>query len=229
MQSVARRSVRRSADLTRTDWWMLGYWFVNLLVFLHVVLFETPLWVTYAYNGLLYGIGAVVSYYSKTVRNAFVLGTVAGFVELGADAFLVRFTGTLVYPDSLPMLFDSPLYMPLAWAIVITQLGYLGVRLDDAYGRRAAMAGPSLVSMLLVGFYEYGAYYAGIWEYVSAPLFVLGTVPLYVVVAEGITFATLSEFVRLERPIRAGLVFGLVIGASYAFTYVLFAAIGGSF
>jgi hypothetical protein len=229
MQSVVRRPIRRSVELTRTDWWMLGFWFVNLLAFLHVVLFETPLWVTYAYNGLLYCIGAAVSYYSKMVRTAFVLGTVAGFVELGADSFLVQMTGTLVYPESLPMLLDSPLYMPLAWAIVIAQLGYLGVRLDEAYGRRAAMAGPSVVSMLLVGFYEYGAYYAGIWEYVGGPLFVLGTVPLYVVVAEGITFATLYEFVRLDRPIWAGVGFGLVIGASYAFTYVLFSIIGGSF
>lgn len=227
MQSVMGRSTSQLLELRRTDRWILGCWLVNLLVFLHVVVFETPLWLTYAYNGLLYGILAVMAYYSATIRNVFVLGTVAGLVELGADAFLVEFTGTLVYPDTLPMLLRSPLYMPLAWAIVITHLGYVGVRLAEVYGRRAAIVGPSLASMVLVGFYEYGAFYAGIWEYVSAPFVFLGTVPLYVVVAEGITFATLHEFVRLERPLPAGVGFGLVIGASYAASYLAFAALGG--
>lgn len=227
MQSVARRSVGVPVELTRTDQWILGCWLVNLLAFLHVVLFETPLWLTYVYNGLLYGIIAVIGYYSVTVRNVFVLGTVAGVVELGVDSFLVEFTGTLVYPESLPTLLSSPLYMPLSWAIVITHLGYVGVRLGERYGRAAAMVGPSVTAVTLVGFYEYGAFYAGIWKYVSAPLLLLGHVPLFIVVAEGITFATLYEFVRLDRPVAAGIGFGLVITVSYAATYFAFAAIGG--
>lgn len=206
---------------------MVGYWLVNLAVFLHVVLFETPLWVTYAYNGLLYGIGAAVSYYSATVRNVFVLGSIAGVVELGADAFLVEVTGTLTYPESLPMILSSPLYMPLAWAIVITHLGYVAVRLAEVRGRVAATVGPSILAMVLVGFYEYGAYYAGIWQYVDGAVLMVGTVPLYIVVAEGLIFATLYEFVRLERPVPAGVGFGAVITAGYVLTYVALSAIGG--
>ncbi len=212
--------------LTRTDRWILGWWLVNLVVFLHVVLFETPLWLTYVYNGLLYGIGALISYRSKLVRNVFVLGTVAGVLELGVDHFLVAYTGTLVYPESLPMLLSSPLYMPLAWAIVTTHLGYVGIRLGQRYGRTAAAAGPALAAVLVIGFYEYGAFHAGIWEYVSAPLLMLGHVPLYIVVAEGIMFATLHEFVRFERPILAGIGFAGVITVSFVGTYALFAALG---
>ena len=214
-------------NLTRTDRWMIGWWLVNLVVFLHVVLFDTPLWVTYFYNGLLWAIGAVISYYSRIVRGVFVLGTVAGILELGVDHFLVAVTGTLVYPDSLPMLFSSPLYMPLAWAIVTTHLGYLAIRLNDVYGRKIAAAGPSITAMALIGFYEYGAFHAGIWEYVSAPLFMVDHVPLYIIVAEGIMFATLYEFIRLERPILAGIGFAGAISVSYIATYLLFAAIGG--
>lgn len=220
-------SVNRSIGLTKTDRRILGWWIVNLVVFLHVVLFETPLWVTYVYNGLLYAIGAVISYYSKPVRNVFVLATVAGILELGVDHVLVSFTETLVYPESLPMLVSSPLYMPLSWAIATTHLGYIGLRLSQIYGRKAAAIGPSLAALLLIGFYEYGAFHAGIWEYVDAPLLLLGHVPLYIVVAEGIMFATLHEFVRLDRPLIAGVGFAFVVTLSFVGTYVLFATAGG--
>jgi len=195
---------------------------VNLVVFLHVVLFDTPLWLTYAYNGLLYAIGAVLSYYSPTVRNVFVLGTVAGVVELGVDRFLVETTGVLVYPDALPMLLSSPLYMPLAWAIAITHLGYVGTRLGEVYGRRAAAVGPSILALSVMGFYEYGAYYAGIWQYVDAPLALLGHVPAFIVVAEAVMFALLHEFASIERPVLAGLGFGALISASYVGSYLVF-------
>ncbi|MDY6764528.1 MAG: hypothetical protein SV377_02400 [Halobacteria archaeon] len=223
---MAKRPVPRSFELTTTDRWFIGWWTVNLLVFLHVVLFHPPLWVTYAYNGLLYAIGGVLSYYNGTVRSIFILATVAGIVELGADYYLVEFTGTLVYPQSLPMVLGSPLYMPLAWAIVTTHMGYLGVRLNEIYGPKAAVAVPSLVAVGLVGFYETGAYFAGIWQYVDAPFLMIGHVPLYIVVAEGVIFATLHRFVRLRRPILGGIGFGLVITVSFVGSYLLLAAIG---
>lgn len=220
-----RWSAFGSASLTETDWWVLGCWSVNLAVFLHVVLFETPLWLTYVYNGLLYVILLVMSYSSSQLRNIVVLGTVAGFVELGADHFLVTVTGTLVYPDSLPILISSPFYMPLAWAIVISHLGYIGIRLNDLFSRRMAIVGPSITAIMLIGFYEYGAFYAGIWEYVDAPLLLLGHVPLFIIVAEGLMFSALHEFIRLERPILAGAGFGLLITASYTMTYFIFSAL----
>lgn len=214
-------------ELTRTDRWMLGWWTLNLAVFLHVALFSMPLWLTYAYNGLLYLVGAAVAYRFPLVRNVFVLGTVAGVLELGVDHFLVAYTGTLAYPSSLPMLVSSPLYMPLAWAIVTTHLGYIGIRLARIFGRKAAAVGPAILATVLIGFYEHGAFHAGIWEYVDAPLFALGHVPIYIVAAEGIMFATLYELVRIERPVVAGVGFAFVITASYVGTYLLFASVVG--
>ncbi len=205
---------------------MIGWWIVNLIVFLHVVLFSTPLWVTYFYNGFLYVIGALIAFRSTLVRNVFIIGTIAGILELGVDHFLVAFTGTLVYPTSLPMLVSSPLYMPLAWAIVTTHLGYVGIRLAQVYGRKAAAIGPAVLAMTLIGFYEYGAYHAGIWMYVDAPLLMVDHVPLYIVVAEGVMFSTLYEFARLKRPVLAGVGFALAISLSYIGTYFLFAGLG---
>lgn len=227
MASTVRRAGRRRGVLTDTDRWMLGFWLVNLAVFLHVVAVDLPLWVTYAYNALLYCLGALLSYYSRTVRRVFVLGTVAGVVELGVDHFLVEHAGVLVYPDALPMLVSSPAYMPLAWAIVVTQLGYLGVRLGERYGRAAAAVGPAVTAVVLVGFYEYGAFYAGIWAYERAPLALLGHVPLFIVAAEGVMFGLLHEVARRFQPVAAGVAFGLVVTASYVASYVAFAAVGG--
>lgn len=200
---------------------MAAWFLVNLVVFLHVVLFEIPLWVTYAYNGLLFVLGAAISSREPVVRSIFVLGTIAGLLELGVDHFLVDYTGTLEYPTGEAMLLSSPAYMPLSWAIVTTQLGYVGVRLNDIFGRRVAAVGPGLAAMGLVGFYEYGAYMAGIWEYVEAPLVMLGHVPLYIVLAEGLMFGSLHELVRLDRPILGGIGFAAVIGGSYALTYTV--------
>jgi len=129
--------------LTATDRRVLGWLGVNLLVFGHVVAFETPLWLTYAYNGLLYVIGIGVALRSPGIRDIFVLGSVAGVLEVGVDAFLVS-TGSLVYPDSLPMLLGSPLYMPIAWALVVTYFGYFGRRLDEIAGPVAATLGPAV-------------------------------------------------------------------------------------
>jgi hypothetical protein len=212
--------------LRSADRQMIGWVGVNLLVFGHVVLFETPLWLTYVYNGLLYAIGIAIAVRFAAVRDVFVLGSVAGVLEVGVDAFLVSI-GALVYPDSLPMLVGSPLYMPLSWALVITYFGYLGRRLDEVAGPVAATIGPSVFAMVLVGFFEYGAHFAGIWRYEFAPLAMLGTVPAFIVAAEGVMFAALYWLVRLRRPLLGGVAFAAVITVSYLGAYTLFTALGG--
>ncbi|WP_336021774.1 DUF6989 domain-containing protein [Halobellus salinisoli] len=221
-----QRFAGTSHGLSSSDRQMLGWLGVNMVVFGHVALFETPLWLTYAYNGLLYAIGVWIAFRSSAVRDIFVLGSVAGVLEVGVDAFLVS-TGSLVYPDSLPMLVGSPLYMPLSWALVVTYFGYLGRRLSEEFGPLAATIGPSVAAMVLIGFFEYGAHFAGIWWYESAPLAMLGTVPAFIVVGEGLMFAALYWLVRLRRPLLGGVAFAAVISVSYVGTYVLFAALGG--
>lgn len=57
-------------------------------------------------------------------------GLVVGFAELPADAWLVYYTRTLDYSiGGGPMIWRSPLWMPLAWEVVAVQFGYIGLRL----------------------------------------------------------------------------------------------------
>lgn len=219
--------MRRNASgsrLTRADRWLLGWVAVNLAVFLHVALLAPSLPLAYAYNGLLYAIGGVLAYLDRTIRRAFLLGTVAGVVELAADHFLVEVASVLVYPEYLPFLLSSPLYMPLAWAIVTTQLGYLALRLDEEFGPRAAALGPAVLAMVLMGFYESYAYDAGLWAYEGGPLLAIGHAPLFIVLAEGLMFATVGYWLR-RGPLRGGIGFGVTIGVSYAGAYYLLAGI----
>jgi hypothetical protein len=63
-------------------------------------------------------------------------GVVVGFVELPADAWLVDYTRTLDYSiGGGPMIWRSPLWMPLAWEVVAVQFGYIGLRLWERFGK----------------------------------------------------------------------------------------------
>ncbi len=62
-------------------------------------------------------------------------GLVVGLIELAADAWLVDYTGTLDYSvGGGPMLWRSPIWMPLAWEVVAVQFGYIGLRLGERFG-----------------------------------------------------------------------------------------------
>lgn len=213
-----------------TDHLMLVWWCLNAVVFAHVVLASPPLWVTYAYNVGLYLFGGVVATLDQTVRRIFVVGTVAGVVELGVDAFLVEVSGTLVYPipesPVLTMLFSSPAYMPLAWAILVTQIGYLAHRVEETRGRIAAAIVPTAVAIVLLSVYESGASPAGIWTYVAAPLGFLGNAPLFILAAEAAMFVALPSFLRWRSPLAAGVGFGLWISVCYVVAYYLFLSLG---
>lgn len=211
-------------DLTETDLLVGGWLLLTPLTLIHVSFLADPLPATHLYNALLYLIGVAIGYKDKMVRRVLILATVAGFLELLADYFLVS-VGSLVYPHYLASLLSSPLYMPLSWAIAITQIGYITLRIDQRYGLRAAIVAPSVMAMVLIGFYESYAGTAGIWSYATAPFGTIGHAPVYIVVAEGVMFATLIYFLRRRNPVLAGVGFGLVIGASYVLSYVVFSAL----
>ncbi len=63
------------------------------------------------------------------LARLFALGLAAGVVELFTDFAGERVAHSLIYPAGEPLLWGSPYYMPLSWAIVFTQLGYLAWRL----------------------------------------------------------------------------------------------------
>ena len=68
----------------------------------------------------------------------FALGLAAGVLELFTDFAGERVAHSLIYPAGEPLLWGSPYYMPLSWAIVLTQLGYLAWRL-----RGSSAGGPA--------------------------------------------------------------------------------------
>lgn len=110
------------------------------------------------------------------------IGFVAGWLEIATDAWLVAHTGTLVYPPGEPMVWDSPLYMPLAWTIVLAQIGVVGGWLLQ----RLSMLQATLLCALLGGssipLYEHLAYHARYWWYVDTPM--IFHAPLYIIVSE---------------------------------------------
>lgn len=150
------------------------------------------------------------------LARLFLLGLVAGVLELATDAAGERFAHSLVYPAGEPSLWASPVSMPLSWAIVLTQLGYLGWRLRGLVPPLrlwAAVALTGLVGALMVPFYEEMAYYARWWHY--APVLRIGHTPLYVLLFEGAIAAILPLLLspRLtQRPLRFAALLGAVVG-----------------
>jgi len=110
------------------------------------------------------------------------LGLVAGWLETLTDAWLVRYTGSLLYPPDEPMVLDSPLYMPFAWTLVLSQLGVLGGWL----AQRMSLAKATLLTAALGGsmipLYEHLAHHAGYWSYTNTPM--VWHAPLYIIVSE---------------------------------------------
>src|SRR5438067_8222172 len=104
------------------------------------------------------------------------LGVVAGLFELIVDWWLVNgiSNGRLDYLGNRDVvLLASPIWMPVAWACVIVELGYPAIRLFGLlrarFGDRGAAvtssAAGALVAGITIGFYEYFAFRAGWWRY----------------------------------------------------------------
>src|SRR5262245_21599744 len=105
-----------------------------LLVGCHVVAARSALgWPSAAVTDLLALIALSVMATRREWRpllgRLFALGLAAGILELVTDAAGEQVAHSLRYPAGEPLLWGSPYYMPLSWAIVLTQLGYLAWRL----------------------------------------------------------------------------------------------------
>jgi len=81
-------------------------------------------------------------------------GIVVGLTELAADAWLVDCAHTLDYSiGGGPMIWRSPLWMPLAWEVVAVQFGYIGLRLWERFGKTDLLM-MGLLSAINIPFYE---------------------------------------------------------------------------
>jgi hypothetical protein len=176
----------------------------------------------------------------ETLARLFALGVAAGLLELLVDWGLIHWVanGRLVYLSGNDVvLLGSPVWMPLAWACVITDQGYLALRLFGALRTRlgtraAALAASALTGLgagVTVGFYEYFAYRAGWWKYERANAMLGGFCALYVPLGELLMFLTILPIAARavadeDRPLAAallgGLRFALAIAAGYTLAYV---------
>lgn len=221
-QSLVRR-VRES--LIRRDL-LIGVWMlVTVIAYYHNFLFIQSTGLSYAYAFISYGVGVAFAWYDATVRHLLAIGTIGGLLELLGDHFLVHYAGTLVYPTGYPFVLSSPAYMPFAWAILITLMGYVGIRLAEEVGTRAAYLGPAVLAFIAESGYESLASQGGGWVYTHAPLGWIGHAPLFIVLSEAVMFATVYYWVQ-KRTLIGGIGIGTTINATYVGVYYAFELLG---
>lgn len=177
----------------------------------------------------------------ETLKRLFLMGLVAGLFELLVDWWLIHgvSSGQLIYLSGNDVtLLGSPVWMPLAWACVIVELGYPALRLLGLTAQRLGMARALVFASLLcgaaaavtVGWYEYFAARAGWWQYAPARVMLGDACALYIPLGECFMFlalplAALPALIADERPtaaaITGGARFAVAIAAGYALAYGL--------
>jgi len=152
-------------------------------------------------------------------------GVVVGFTELIADAWLVDYTRTLDYSiGGGPMIWRSPLWMPLAWEVVAVQFGYIGLRLWERFGK-AGLLTIGLIGAINIPFYEEMARRIHWWQYSSCRM--ISYTPWYIILGEfgiAVVFAVLARTLRRgswRAAILAGLTGGLAIFVCYVVAFVI--------
>jgi len=175
------------------------------------------------------------------LTSLFLMGLVAGLFELPIDWWLVHGVrnGRLNYLGANDVvLLASPIWMPIAWACVIVELGYPAVRLFGALRSRIRAFAAALVASLViaasagvtVGFYEYFAYRAGWWKYQPAHAMLGEFCALFIPLGEAFMFLAMLPIAaralgRHDKPaasaIEGGIVFAIAIFAGYLLAYGL--------
>ncbi|MHC1727275.1 MAG: hypothetical protein AB9866_14925 [Syntrophobacteraceae bacterium] len=177
----------------------------------------------------------------EVLSDLFKLGLVAGIFEILVDWGLIHWisNGRLVYLNGKDgLLLASPLWMPVAWACVITELGYPAMRLfgwlkaSMTTNRAAVIASllTGLAAAVLVGFYEHLAYRANLWRYEKAHVMLGDSFALYIPVGEFLMFLAIlpigarvlsMNHRRQAAFLEGGAAFALAIALGYALAYFL--------
>jgi len=168
-------------------------------------------------------------------------GSSRGLFELIVDWWLVHgvTNGRLDYRGARDVvLLASPIWMPLAWACVIVELGYPALRIFALLRKHMSPSRAAILASIVaaagaaitVGFYEYFAYLAGWWQYAPAHFMIGAYCALFIPVGEAFMFLAIlpvaaRTFARDDRPvasaIEGGAMFGVAIFAGYALAYAL--------
>ncbi len=152
-----------------------------------------------------------------------VFGLAVGITELPADAWLVDWTRTLDYSvGGGPMLWRSPVWMPLAWQIVAVQFGCLGMWLWRRFGA-AGLAVIGALGAVNIPYYEEMAKRIHWWQYTGCRM--LSGTPYYIIVGELLIAVVLTLLAAAlprsswPRTIALGVAGGLAIFAAYAVAF----------
>ncbi|MGA7493134.1 MAG: hypothetical protein WB930_16255 [Syntrophobacteraceae bacterium] len=192
--------------------------------------------------GLYFRAGAVLEGCGgEVLSDLFNLGLVAGIFEILVDWGLIHWitNGRLVYlAGNDVVLLASPLWMPVAWACMIAELGYPAMRLfrwlkaSMTTNRAAVIASvlTGLAASVTVGFYEYIAYRANLWRYEKANVMLGDSCALYIPFGEFLMFLAIlpigarvfsMNHRRQAAFIEGGAAFALAIALGYALAYFL--------
>jgi hypothetical protein len=168
-------------------------------------------------NSLL--IGFVILKRDALLARFLLFGIVVGFTELAADAWLVDYTRTLDYSiGGGPMIWRSPVWMPLAWEVVAVQFGYVGLRLWECFGKTGLLL-IGLLGAINIPFYEEMARRIHWWQYSGCRM--ISFTPWYIIPGEfgiALVFALLAGIVR-HGSWRVAVVAGVAGGASIFVCY----------
>jgi hypothetical protein len=174
-------------------------------------------------NSLL--IGFVILKRDALLGRFLLFGIVVGFTELAADAWLVDHTGTLNYSiGGGPMIWRSPIWMPLAWEVVAVQFGYIGLRLWERFGKIGLLL-IGLLGAINIPFYEEMARRIHWWQYSNCRM--ISFTPWYIILGEfgiAIAFALLARTLRggsWRIAIFAGVAGGALIFVCYAAAFLI--------
>jgi hypothetical protein len=154
-----------------------------------------------------------------------IFGLAVGLTELAADAWLVEYTRTLDYSiGGGPMIWRSPLWMPLAWEVVAVQFGYIGLRLWERFGKTGLLM-IGLLGAINIPFYEEMARRIHWWQYSACRM--VSFTPWYIIVGEfgiALAFALLARILRRgswRDAILAGVTGGASVFACYAVAFLI--------
>ena len=123
-----------------------------------------------------------------------------------------------------PMIWRSPLWMPLAWEIVAVQFGIIGLRLCGRFGNIGLLM-IGLLGAINIPFYEQMARRIHWWQYSGCQM--ISYTPWYIIVGEfgiALVFALLARTLRRDSwrvAIVGGVAGGALIFVCYAAAFLL--------
>jgi Domain of unknown function (DUF6989) len=164
-------------------------------------------------------LGFIVVRRDALLARFLLFGVVVGLTELAADAWLVDYTRTLDYSiGGGPIIWRSPVWMPLAWEVVAVQFGYVGLRLWERFGNTGLLL-IGLLGAINIPFYEEMARRIHWWRYAGCRM--ISFTPWYIILGE---FGIALVFALLARRLRRGswrvaVVAGVAGGASIFICY----------